>query len=751
MAISFIDSNIQDSSGAQALTFAIPAGATTDDLILVFVKQSENTGQQIWDDDGGGGRGYTRLAYNRFTSGRDQETAIYYKMHSGSETNPTFTWDSGGVNEPMSGSMLIYRGIDTLVPIANYGYSVNQNDANPPNPSVVIETNNSWVVCCHAATHDDITAVAAPTGFTLRTQVWNGTADDHRNHFTADISGLNPQTYSPPDWQHTASATTPEYQTYSIALNEVQAISVSTYPAAFNWGDTGLVATGLGFEATQNTGKLEMWSDASGTIKVAQTITSWSDSSITFTATQGGLANNVAVYLAITNHNGDVTPVRQSNVGLVNYQAAVNAINPDHFWSFDGTYVDTGVGGAQRDATQSVVGTHPWVTAIADDATQAMQFDDILDRRECPDSPYMNVTIDAAERTVAGWIQLGDVQKSMGAIWKEGGGVQNLALISGLGNVLMAQAADSPGNAINAQAVAEIKLTPNRPYHFAMRYTLTESPKELRLYLDGIEQPYALTNGNPFGAGTFNSHSGDVTWGNSDNNLETGGTDISYAGQVDCKYQHWCSWSDNSPNSGALNKTTEILEVLFKRGALPKYTLALDTEANVQTALDALGTLEVEDYPLGIRVAGVTGQSNMTLTATNLTFNSRTSMQVEWRGSGVLTWVVSSGSELDDTKLYASNGGSIVVERPATFTVANLLAGSIVEIYDDEIANVGSHDTKLAYTNNSGTSFQYSHNGASNDIILQVIKDGYKEIKIPFTLGSSDQIQNIVYIEDTND
>ena len=65
MPITFVGSNTQDSGGALSLTFSIPGAAQADDLILVAVKQSENTGAQVWDDDGGGGRGYTRLAYNR--------------------------------------------------------------------------------------------------------------------------------------------------------------------------------------------------------------------------------------------------------------------------------------------------------------------------------------------------------------------------------------------------------------------------------------------------------------------------------------------------------------------------------------------------------------------------------------------------------------------------------------------------------------------------------------------------------------
>jgi hypothetical protein len=752
MAVSFIDVDTLDFAGAQSLSFTIPAGAITDDFMIAFVKQSENTGQQTWDDDGGGGNGWTREVYNRTTGGRDQETAIYWKIHTGSETNPTFTWNSGGINEQMSGSLLVYRGVDTLTPFSSITFLQAQNDANPPNPNVPVDTNNSWVMCFHAATHDDITTTAPPTGFTMRAEVWNGTADDHRNHFVADSNAavIAVGTYSPPDWQHSVANTTPEYHTYSISLNEVQPIGISTYPAELSWGATGLVVTGFGFEATQNTGKVEYWSDVSGTIKQTQTIISWSDTSITFDSVQGSLSNNTSIYLVVTNDSGDVTPTKKTNVGLLPYQEVALQINPDHWWALDGNYNDTGVGGATRNMTSGIVGTHPFVSAIAEDAAQGMQFDDVLDRREIADSPFMNVTIDSAERTVGGWIQLGGIQQSMGAIWKEGGGIQNLAFIIGLGNVLMAQEADTAASRDNVQAVSEIKLAPDRPYHIVLRYSHTEPTKETRLFLDGIEQPLALTDGNPMTTGIFNSHSGDVTWGDPDNNLETGTTDIAYAGQEDCIYNHWFSWSDNSIQGGALNKTTEILDVLFKRGALPLYTIVSDTQANMQIALDALGAIEVGDYPIGIRIEAPSSGNDLTLIATGLTFNSRVSQNIEWRGAGILTWIVETGSDVDETKIFSATGGTFDIQRPASFTINGIINGAEVRIYDDD--GIGSDfGTELDGVESiSGTTFIYSHNGVANGILVQMIHPAYVEIKIPFSLTSTDQILNLIPKLETN-
>ncbi|PUB82385.1 MAG: hypothetical protein DBP02_15135 [gamma proteobacterium symbiont of Ctena orbiculata] len=756
MAISFVSANTQDSAGAQSLTFTIPAGAQTDDFMVCFVKQSENTGQQTWDDDGGGGNGWTREDYHRSTGGRDQETAIYWKIHSGSESNPTFTWDTGGTNEPMSGALLVYRGVDTIAPFSDLSWMWAQNDGNPPNPSVNVDNVDSWVICFHAATHDDISSTAPPTGFTMRAEVYGGSAQhtaDHRDLFAADINNIDgPLAYSPPDWQHSVANTTPEYHTYTMALNEQKPIGVTVYDTAMQWGQTNKTITGYGFGATQGSGTVEIWSDLTGTTQVAQTIDSWSDTSIQFDLVRGALSDDTTLYLVVTNNSAEESAPKAIQFGLVNYHDACLALNPDHWWTLDGNYSDTGVGGSTRDMTSGVVGTHPWVSAIAEDATQAMQFNDVLDRREIADSPYMNITISSQERTVGGWIQLGGIQQSMGAIWKEGGGVQNLAFITGLGNVLMAQLADVAGSRDNVQATASIRLTPDRPYHIALRYSHSETTKEMRLFLDGEEQPIELTDGNPMTLGIFDSHSGDVTWGDPDNNLETGGTDIAYAGQEDCIYQHWYSWSDNSAQGGALDKTTEIRDVLFRRGAPPAYTISADTQANMQSDLDTqLQDSEIEDWPLGIRVEGPSsGGPDLTLTANGVTFNSRTTMHVEWRGIGTLTWIVGTNSDIDESKIFSTKGGSVVVERPATLTVNGLINGSEVRLYDDNGTGNNMGTELDGVETLSGTTFQYSHSGATNDIIVQMIADGYIEIQYPFQLNSNNQSLTLFPIPDLN-
>lgn len=677
---SFIDSQTQDEASALDMTFDMSTIThAADDLMIVCVKQCENTSERLWDDDGGGGNGWTLNQQHRTTGGRDQETAVYWKIAtSGSESDPTFTWATGITAEPMSGSLLVYRGVDLITPFSEISWRWAQNDASPPNPDVTISYENTRVVCFHASTHDDITTVAAPTGFTLRTQVWNGTANDHRNHFTADIERDTLGTYSPPDWQHSSSNNTPEYHTYTIAINEAQPIHVTggTATESFFWGDTNLTVTGDGFEAVQGTGKVEYWDDELGTTKTTQTIDSWSDTSIQLDTTQGSLPNDQTIYLVVTNDSGDVSLKVLVLVGIPPYEDWINAtLKPDHRWLFDGTDEDDGITGPQRDFDTSVVGTPTYPTTIlAGNNTNSLYLDGVTEAMESLQSPNMNITISSKERTVMMWIKLDSIQKSLSVLWKEGGGVQNLCFPIGVGNVLMWQLADSAGSRDNVQAYSDFRLIPDRIYCILGRYSHLDSPKESRLYIDGVKQ--TVTDGNPMTLGIFDSHSGSNCIGNPDNNLEMGTVDINFAGQEGCTYSHFCTWSDNSTNDSAGGLTDEEISLLFERGAIPTITIDSDTEVNMQADLDSYADTVRSNTPLAIRIEKVTGGGDLELVADNITFDDACSLNIQWMGvSGeTLTWVNSNGGSIDSEKTSAFIGGDISIEEdvPVKITVKDI-------------------------------------------------------------------------------
>jgi len=517
----------------------------------------------------------------------------------------------------------------------------------------------------------------------------------------------------------------------------------------FDWGSTSLVVTGADFEATQGTGKVEIWDDAVGTTKVAQTVNTWAAGSINIDVVQGALPTNSNLYMVVTTNSGLTSNTFLISEGIAPYTSVVLTTNPDHYWRLNNVYSDTGITGPVRDMTSQVVGTFSFLTTqISEDSTHCLQVNSVTQRREIVDSANMNVTITSSERTLSCWIQLGGIQKSFGTIWKEGGGVQNLAFMVGMGNVLLAQMADTPGLPGNVQAWSDIKLTPNRPYHICMRYSLSEPTREFRLYLDGEEQ--TETNGNPMGTGTFNTHSGDVVWFDSDTNLETGGVDVAYAGQENLLINHFGTWSDNStgPNAGALDKVTEIRDILFRRGANPKYTISQNTQTAMQTDLDTqLASTVVPDWPLGIRIEPPTGGGDLELIADNITFDSRTTMQIEWRGTGTLTWVNKNGSATTASKLYASRGSTITVVEavPVKVTVKDintkaLLQNARVLVYADTGGPLPSGDSVTITRVTTTATVAHTAHGlldGTKVIISGATQDEYNGIKTITVTGAN--------------
>jgi hypothetical protein len=334
---------------------------------------------------------------------------------------------------------------------------------------------------------------------------------------------------------------------------------------------------------------------------------------------------------------------------------------------------------------------------------------------------------------MGGWIMFDGIQQDLGAIYKEGGGVNNFAFITGNGNVLMAQQADTGDD--NVQAYSDFRLIPDRPYHIAFRMTYLENPQEFRLFIDGVEME--VTDGNPLtSAGDhMDAHSGDINWGDPDANLETGGTDIAYAGQVHTYMAHWHTWSDNSPgtNAGALDKTTEIREILFEQGAPADTIITSDTEANMQTDLDAEADTTYPDWPCALRIERVTGGGDLELTADNINFDPRGSIDIQWLGKTgeTLTWVNSNGGSVDTNKISTPRGGTVVIAEdvPVKITAKDIDTKSAVQnarvivtvpettTYYFDGSDVAASDPDSAWTDETNADDGSTSTGASSSTV----------------------------------
>jgi len=657
------DGNSQRTLAAVSLTFTIPAGASQGDFMIVFVKQSENTGAQEWDDDGGGGNGWTRLDYHRTTSGRDQETAIFYKFHDGSESNPTFTWWSGGTNSVMSGIFLVYDNVDTVEPINDFAWQWAQNDCNPPNPDAEVSYINTKVICFHAATHDDISSVGAPTGFTIRDYQYGGSAQhtwDHTDIFSADIEIDTIATYSPPDWTHGAANTTPEYHTYTVALNELQPIHL-TSPATgtkMQWNDTNKTVGGDGFESTQGTGKLELWSDTnddSGTVKTAQSIDSWSDTSIQYDVTQGSLVDGIN-YLVVTNDTGDVSNKRAVNIGFGPY-APIISTDADLYWKMNNSYDDDGARNDNKPFNAVQRGTPTFsATPICRTNTHSFNLSDSADGSEPANSDYTNITNTHTYRNVGGWVRIEALQTYPAIIYEEGGGVNNIYALMMPNGRLMINVADSSGDPdFKYQHYSDFALTTARPYYL---HIAAEFGDHFDLYIDGVLQTadHAGTLGSDT---TMSTHSGDWSFGDPGANLDTGGVDIAYNACNPAYLAHWGTWS--GIGGGAPLTTAQIRDELFREGALAEHTISAGTEAAMQTAMDAYDSQTHKDWPLTYDIEDVTGGGDLNLDITDQVWPDECKFHIRWLGGGTLTIRNLGTSNFETSKAYSPTEGTIAV------------------------------------------------------------------------------------------
>lgn len=502
-----------------------------------------------------------------------------------------------------------------------------------------------------------------------------------------------------------------------------------------------IAASAGGFGATQGTGSVKLTQniDGSGT-SVTQTIDSWSDTSIQFDTSAGALANTNC-YVFVTTDTG-ATAAKPVTVGLPpeTYQEAINAIvpAPDHYWTFQNVYNDE-IGTAIANGIAAVGTTFP-ATPIVKGDTHSLLLDSTTDYCSPSDQSDMNKASNATNRYMGGWIQLDRIIQALSVIWEEGAQVNNYALLVGFGNFAMWQFADDGGDYV--QAYHDIKLTPNRPYHVMMEFkSSTYDDSICACYLDGVKQ--SLTNGNPWEVSAFPSHSGNISWGHEGTeNLQTGDSrgvdnvDIAFASPVNCNYAHWYSWHNKNP-------IADVRTEMFAKGALADTTITGGTEAAMQLLVDAKASTVIPDWPCGIEI-GVCSTGNFTLTFDNITFDSRCSMPIRYVGVDTLTIILTNGSDLDESKCEAPYGGTILFQRPATFTIDGLINGCEVRIYDDN-GTGGSHGIELTGIETlSGTSYQYSHDGTTNDIVIQMIADGYEEVLVPHQLNSTDQTVTIV-------
>ncbi len=459
---------------------------------------------------------------------------------------------------------------------------------------------------------------------------------------------------------------------YTITLDTVA-------PIYGEWDDTGIVLSGSGFNATKSTGKVELWSDASGTIKVEQSTTAWADDEITFSLDdQGTLPSEGAVFIVVTSSDPNESPSVSFYTGLP-YYLHVDSLNPDIYHRFEGNTDDYYGTYAADGGPGDTTGTWTWpTTPITSSNTRCWKPAGNNVTLEMANTTFTNSTGDRTIRFIGGWIQLDRIYMTPSTIWEEGGGVNNFYFAVGFGNTIFYNGVDD--GAWNVQAFSDIKLTVGRPYHLLIHFEGTGYGSCLKGYLNGIE--VSVSAGIQPNQATMVSHSGGWTYCRADKNLDTGGTDIVYDGAGESLWSDWATWSDIGLSDTPLTSTE--IRSLFVMGVIATDVINKDTEVNMQTAVDAVAPYDYEDQPCALKIDAVSGGGDFELTFDAITFDDRTDIHVLWMGvtGDELTIINLNGSNCASANCETPLGGTVTVTTPYVVTVSGAEDGSRIVVLD---------------------------------------------------------------------
>lgn len=280
------------------------------------------------------------------------------------------------------------------------------------------------------------------------------------------------------------------------------------------------------------------------------------------------------------------------------YQDDVDALSPTHYWTFDNTLNDRGLG---ITANGTFEGTAAFGSPITADSTNSLQSN--TGQVGVPNTTDMNDGSNRYQtRTFATWFQADDLSNPS-VVWEEGAGVNNFAISVGVARNVAVQAADA--GAYYLTRFADNLIEEGKPYHVAFTWergtTTGGAGTRLRMWLNGVEQgtEYVITDPN---TDAFPSHTGDIVFGNTDESLKFYNESTLNYVDLDKRLAHFAIWND------VLLSNVQI-QTLFENGAsqvnstLTLEAVPADTSISLHEVTGLGGTLVSETTSL-VRDAG---------------------------------------------------------------------------------------------------------------------------------------------------
>ncbi len=351
------------------------------------------------------------------------------------------------------------------------------------------------------------------------------------------------------------------------------------------------------------------------------------------------------------------------------YSDDISNLGADHHWDFDGDSLDQI--GTVNGTNSGVVFTG---TAIAEDATNCMQTNTQGSISVRGDYVTLATTTEInnsaqARKCVAGWFQSNSFRPPPVHIYGEGNTTTKWQFVMAYGNQLMFEVIEATNFPTGLQIYGPA-IVPDRAYHLCGIFSGNAHDNEIKLFVDGIEQTNADPADRQPDTASLDAR-GVAVFGDAGTSSQGyGGDAVRLSCCVTGSYNHWATWGDEAD---ALLTDTEVRETLFERGAKAEDEIVTNTEASMQTALDAL-TVSRTNVALDVEVNAVTGGGDFQLTS-DLVFDDLTSMHFRYNGTvDTLTIVNVSGGNATQAKSGAPFGGSITIATRQTLTVTCLNA-----------------------------------------------------------------------------
>lgn len=309
-------------------------------------------------------------------------------------------------------------------------------------------------------------------------------------------------------------------------------------------------------------------------------------------------------------------------------------------------------------------------------------------------------------------------------VYEQGGNVNNLAIITGLGGVFTAQAADQGDEFLIASFTQKTQV--NRNYFLALiweRHTQhSGNGNRVAIFANGVlGEIYEGSGTDP-----FPNHSGDIVVGNTDDDLKT-------YNEESIRFIARRKWANmvgmiNDSATFAIDNAATILREIFERSVIAETVIEADTVANQQAALTALDGTNYGDVNCAIRIYQATDATDYTLTLPDVTFTENNllgNIYIQYVGPNTLSvqlttaispFYTSVPPEVETVAQVFPGGGTCTIVENITWSISGMQIG-------DELTIVRAADsTELFHVESTVTgSEDYNFSSTESGVAVTVL------------------------------